>query len=202
MAAVEIEIGGHRDRPACSAVHARAGLDDLAGDLVADDARELDLPPPGLGVLDGQARAAGDDARHRLARARRPGRAAATRSNGRFGPFSTIAFMASPPRLNFATRSRRSEPTLMEGAGGGRIVYSRARAGPAGGASGGTARRRVMADQDNKSRRAQPAASADGDDPLHRPAGDGARPSPTPSTTSISTASRCGSNSASPGSTT
>ena len=73
--------------------HARAGLDDLAGDLVADDARELDLPPPGLDVLDGQACAAGDDARHRLARAGHRIGPLDSSSNGRFGPFSTIAFM-------------------------------------------------------------------------------------------------------------
>jgi hypothetical protein len=47
--------------------HAAADLDDLTGDLVADDAGKLHLPPPGLGVLDGQAGAAGDDTGHRFA---------------------------------------------------------------------------------------------------------------------------------------
>src|SRR5207249_1228530 len=47
VSAVEIEIGGDAvadGKPR----HARADLDDLAGDLMADDARELDAPSSGL----------------------------------------------------------------------------------------------------------------------------------------------------------
>ena len=67
MAAVQVEISGDGIAD-LEAANARAHLDDLAGDLMADDARERDLPPPGLGVLDGEAGAAGDDAGHGLAR--------------------------------------------------------------------------------------------------------------------------------------
>src|SRR5262245_66681669 len=54
MAAVEIIVGGH------SVAHRKAGyagsdVDNLARDLVTDDARKLRLPPSGLDVLDGQA---------------------------------------------------------------------------------------------------------------------------------------------------
>jgi hypothetical protein len=66
MAAVEIKISGHRVA-GLDSLHARAGLDDLAGDFMADDARKLHLPAPSLDVLDGQPGAAGDDACHRLA---------------------------------------------------------------------------------------------------------------------------------------
>ena len=67
MAAVEIEISG--DAVAhFEPRHARPDRDDLTGDLVADDARKFDFAAAGLGVLDGEPRAAGDDARHRLAR--------------------------------------------------------------------------------------------------------------------------------------
>src|SRR5262245_57430946 len=52
MAAVEIEVGGD-GVTGFETLDARAGLDDLAGDLVTDDAWELNLPPPGLDVLDG-----------------------------------------------------------------------------------------------------------------------------------------------------
>ena len=103
MAAVEIEIGGHRIADFKSA-HARADLDDLAGDLVADDAGELHLPPPGLGVLDGQAGAAGDDTGHRLAGTGRPDRAAApigTAGSDPSTPSPSWDFLTSvPARVN------------------------------------------------------------------------------------------------------
>jgi hypothetical protein len=67
MAAVQIEISCD-GVAGLEATHARTGFDDLAGDLMADDARELDFPAAGFGMLDGQPRPAGDDAGHRLAR--------------------------------------------------------------------------------------------------------------------------------------
>ena len=75
-----------------------ADLDDLASDLVADDAGELHLPPPGLGVLDGRP------APQVMTRATAsPGPAAGSERcsnwNGRFGPVNTIAFMGFPHRL-------------------------------------------------------------------------------------------------------
>jgi hypothetical protein len=57
VAAVEVEVGGHGVAPA-QRRHACAGLDDLAGDLVADDARKRDDAPAGFGML---------NRRHRLA---------------------------------------------------------------------------------------------------------------------------------------
>ena len=66
MAAVEVIVGGHAVAH-CEAGHAAADVDDLARDLVTDYARKLRLPPPGLDVLDGQPRSAGDDAGDGLA---------------------------------------------------------------------------------------------------------------------------------------
>jgi len=67
MAAVE--IGVSRDRIADrDAFHAGAGLHDLAGELMTDDARKLHRQAAGLDVLDGQPRAAGENARDRFAR--------------------------------------------------------------------------------------------------------------------------------------
>ena len=69
MAAVQIVIGGHR------IAHLHVGdagpdLDNLGGDLVADDARRLDMCAPDLVMLDGQAGAAGQDPGHRFRRSR------------------------------------------------------------------------------------------------------------------------------------
>ena len=49
--------------------HAEPDLDDLAGDLMADNARKWDAPSSGLGVLNGQTRTAGKDTGDGLARA-------------------------------------------------------------------------------------------------------------------------------------
>ena len=66
MAAIEIIVGGHAvaDR---QTRHAGAHGDDLAGDLMTDDARERRRPASGLDVLDRQAGPAGQHARHGLA---------------------------------------------------------------------------------------------------------------------------------------
>ena len=69
MAAVEIEVRGDAVADP-ERRHAGADRDDLPGDLVPDDARKFDLPAAGLGVLDGQPGAAGDDAGDRFARSR------------------------------------------------------------------------------------------------------------------------------------
>ena len=112
MAAVEIEIGGHRVAD-LEPAHAGAHLDDLAGDLVADDARELDFPPPGLGVLDGQPGAAGDDARHRLAgTGHRIGPLRPARTAGS-APVNTIAFMGLP-RISVALAGAFGEDDFRE----------------------------------------------------------------------------------------
>jgi hypothetical protein len=97
MAAVEIEIS--RDAVALfEPRHAGSERDDLAGDFVPDDARKFDLPAASLGVLDGQARAASDDARDRLARTGRGIRHLHHFERG-VGPPQHHRFHANCPRL-------------------------------------------------------------------------------------------------------
>ena len=67
MPAVEIGIRGDRVANG-EGSNAGADLHDLAGDLVTDDAREMNGQPSGLDMLDGQPRAAGQHARNRFAR--------------------------------------------------------------------------------------------------------------------------------------
>jgi len=68
-AAVEVEVRRHRIAGA-KPRYAGAYLDNLGADLVADDTRKRDLPPSGLGMLNGQAGAAGEHACDSLASAR------------------------------------------------------------------------------------------------------------------------------------
>src|SRR6185503_1690747 len=108
MAAVQIEVCRHRIAD-LEAAHAGARLDDLAGDLVADDAGKLHLPAAGLDVLDGEARAAGDNARHRFAGA-----------CDRIGPLLQLerhVRTAQHHRLHAVSSTRRAIGTIPAGLG-------------------------------------------------------------------------------------
>ena len=61
---------------------------------MADDARKGDLSPASLGMLDGEAGAAGNDARHCLARA--GDRIGPAQGERQVRARKTIAFMGSP----------------------------------------------------------------------------------------------------------
>jgi hypothetical protein len=69
---------------------------------VADDARKRNPPPSGLGMLDGQAGTAGDDAGDRLARTRnRVGNLDQLERLVR--PFKIMAFMADPGSISISS---------------------------------------------------------------------------------------------------
>src|SRR5262249_30479990 len=117
VAAVEIEIGG--DRVArLEARDARASRDDLARDLVPDDARGRDGAASRLDGLDGEPGAAGDDPRHRFTGARdRIGQF--HRLERKLRPAQQHRFHESKSPSDFAQARLRPRRALSYIAGGG-----------------------------------------------------------------------------------